>query len=85
LTEVVGFRLVMNGFGDTSGMFRANSDRGLGDWRRRKEGKKEERKEEREEEREAGRKNGWEEIFSVGMEGSPDVFRIFAMLWHMMD
>jgi len=29
LTEVVDFRLVMNGFGDTSGMFRANSDRGL--------------------------------------------------------
>jgi len=29
LTKVVGFRIVMNGFGDTSGMFRANSDRGL--------------------------------------------------------
>ena len=105
---MVGFRLVMNGFGDTSGMFWANSDRGLGDWRRRKEGKKERRKEgkkERKEERkEEGkerrkeerkrekkegwmerRKDGWEEIFSVGMEGSPDVFRIFAMIWHMMD
>ena len=84
-------------------MFRANSDRGLGDWRRRKEGKKgrgkerkrerkggkERRKEERKREKKEGwmerRKYGWEEIFSVGMEGSPDVFRIFAMIWHMMD
>lgn len=82
---MVGFRLVMNGFGDTSGMFRANSDRCLGDWRRRKERKRERRKEERKEGRKRGREDGWEEIFYVGMEGSPDVFRIFAMIWHMMD
>ena len=60
LTEVVGFRLVMNDFGDTSGMFRANSDRGLGDWRRRKEGK-EEGKERRKEERKREKKEGWME------------------------
>lgn len=61
----------------------------------KEEGREEERKEgrmdgkekgrERERKRERGRKDGWEEIFSVGMEGSPDVFRIFAMIWHMMD
>ena len=88
----------MNDFEDTSGMFRANSDRGLGDWRRRKERKRERkggRKRGREirrkdgwkggRKRERERKDGWMEIFSVGMEGSPDVFRIFAMIWHMMD
>ena len=54
---------------------------------RRKAGWKGERKRERKREEERGRerKDGWEEIFSVGMEGSPDVFRIFAMIWHMMD
>ena len=60
LTELVGFRLVMNGFGDTSGMFRANSDRGLGDWRRRKE-RKERKGERRKEERKEGKKDGWME------------------------
>ena len=55
-----------------------------GKMERRKE-RKEERKRGRKEEREAGRKYEWKEIFSVGMEGSPDVFRIFAMIWHMMD